>query len=160
MRKKLKISSLLLALIAFFPSSCKNTSETSVCTALESITLPNGTTSISSGAFEGCTSLKSITIPDSVTTIGMFAFCACTSLESIIISKKSISHENIYNASNGAERIDSIDVFVNGSYEEEVNEILTTIFKYQHVYYLLDTQPTDTTHSYWYYDENNKPVKW
>jgi hypothetical protein len=55
------------------------------CSSLTSIKIPNGITSIGSGAFENCTSLTSITIPDSVTSIGSGAFKNCSSLTSIII---------------------------------------------------------------------------
>ncbi len=49
------------------------------------VTIPDGVTSIGTGAFEDFTSLKSITIPDSVTYIGNKAFENCTSLERITI---------------------------------------------------------------------------
>ena len=51
----------------------------------DSVTIPNGVTSIGSGAFFGCSSLTSITIPDSVTSIGRSAFDGCSSLTSITI---------------------------------------------------------------------------
>ena len=53
------------------------------CTGLESINLPDGLTTIGYAAFYECTSLKSITLPDSVATIGSGAFAHCTSLEGI-----------------------------------------------------------------------------
>lgn len=53
------------------------------CTGLESINLPDGLTTIGYAAFYECTSLKSITLPDSVATIGSGAFAHCTSLEDI-----------------------------------------------------------------------------
>ena len=42
--------------------------------ATESITIPDGVTSIGSWAFKGCTGLTSVTVPNSVTTIGYDAF--------------------------------------------------------------------------------------
>lgn len=53
------------------------------CTALESITLPEGLVEIDSYAFSNCTSLKSITLPDSLTKIGGYAFTNCTSLTTV-----------------------------------------------------------------------------
>ena len=50
---------------------------------LESITLPEGITTIPAYAFLG-TGLKKITIPDSVTTIGAGAFANCGSLNEIV----------------------------------------------------------------------------
>ena len=51
----------------------------------DSVTIPDGVTSIGYGAFFGCSSLTSITIPDSVTSIGRSAFKGCSSLTSITI---------------------------------------------------------------------------
>lgn len=47
--------------------------------------IPDGTDSISSGAFCGCTGLTGVTIPRSVTLIGTWAFYGCTSLTGITI---------------------------------------------------------------------------
>ena len=55
------------------------------CTGLTSITIPNSVTSIGSSAFEGCTGLTSVTIGNSVTKIGSYAFYECTRLTSIVI---------------------------------------------------------------------------
>ncbi|MBE6684586.1 MAG: hypothetical protein E7592_02900 [Ruminococcaceae bacterium] len=57
------------------------------CSALTSVTLGNGVTSIGKGAFLACTQLKSIVIPDSVRYIGMSAFEACGRLESVTIGR-------------------------------------------------------------------------
>ena len=50
-----------------------------------SITLRNGTTSITGSAFRYCTGLTSIVIPNSVTDIGAGAFAHCTDLTSVNI---------------------------------------------------------------------------
>ena len=55
------------------------------CTALASITIPSGVTSIGTDAFSGCYSLASITIPSGVTGISSNAFRSCYSLASITI---------------------------------------------------------------------------
>ena len=49
------------------------------------VVIPDGVTSIGSGAFEGCSGLTSVTIPDSVTSIGKSAFCNCSGLTRIRI---------------------------------------------------------------------------
>ena len=54
------------------------------CTALSSITIPNGVKTIDEGAFENCSRLTSIIIPNSVTTIKDHSF-ACEDLSSIVI---------------------------------------------------------------------------
>ena len=44
------------------------------------VVIPDGVTSICSGAFQNCTGLTGVTIPDSVTSIGWCAFSGCTGL--------------------------------------------------------------------------------
>ena len=53
--------------------------------ALTSIVIPEGVTSIGYRAFENCSNLTSITIPSSVTSIGYSAFSGCRSLTEIVI---------------------------------------------------------------------------
>lgn len=55
------------------------------CKKLESLTIPDGTSSIGIYAFYDCKHLASIVIPDSVETIGIGAFMDCSNLESVII---------------------------------------------------------------------------
>ena len=52
---------------------------------LESVTIGNSVMLIGNYAFSGCSSLASVTIPDSVTSIGYNAFRDCSSLESVTI---------------------------------------------------------------------------
>ena len=49
--------------------------------------IPEGVTSIGSGAFHGCNGLTSITIPEGVTSIGGSAFSSCSRLTSVTISE-------------------------------------------------------------------------
>ena len=51
------------------------------CTALQSITLPQGLQSIGTSAFTGCTDLESITLPEGLQSIGDAAFYGCTALQ-------------------------------------------------------------------------------
>jgi len=55
------------------------------CSSLTSVRIPNGVTSIGNGTFSECTSLNSITIPNSVTSVGDYAFYNCSSLKSVKI---------------------------------------------------------------------------
>lgn len=54
-------------------------------TALTSVTLPEGVTSICASAFQGCSNLTSINIPEGVEQIFDYAFTNCTNLAEIIL---------------------------------------------------------------------------
>jgi hypothetical protein len=56
------------------------------CTLLSSIVLPDSVTSIESGAFRECTSLLDIVIPKSVTDVESWVFQSCSSLSTVTIS--------------------------------------------------------------------------
>ncbi len=55
------------------------------CSSLTSVVIPEGVTSIGGEAFYNCSSLTSITLPNSVTTIDTYAFYGLLSLTSIVI---------------------------------------------------------------------------
>ena len=57
------------------------------CSSLTSVTIPNSVSKIGDYAFGGCSGLTSVTIPNSVTDIGQGAFADCTNLEMITIGK-------------------------------------------------------------------------
>lgn len=53
------------------------------CTALKSITLPEGLTTIEAMAFRDCTALEHIKFPNSLKTLGTSAFQGCTGITSV-----------------------------------------------------------------------------
>ena len=55
------------------------------CSGLTSITIPNSVTSINNDTFSNCTGLTSVTIPNSVTSIGEGAFSSCKGLTEVTI---------------------------------------------------------------------------
>ena len=129
------------------------------CTSLSSITIPNSVTSIGDYAFAWCSSLASITIPDSVTSIGYQAFYGCTSLASITIGNgvASIGERAFYGCTS------LTTIYYTGTPEEweqisigSDNTKLTSTTRY----YYSETQPTDTTYQYWYYDDAGIPTIW
>lgn len=86
---------------ATIPAQINGTNVTSIedgafsdCSALTSITLPDGLESIGDEAFSG-TSLESIDIPTSVTSIGDGAFLLCGKLNNVVIPEgiTSIGHD-------------------------------------------------------------------
>ena len=86
------------------------------CASLLGITIPNSVTDIGSTAFGSCMALTSVTIPDGVTNIGTQAFHNCTSLTSIAISGsvEKINYGVFYNCTsltsvNISEGVTSID---------------------------------------------------
>ena len=56
--------------------------------ALETLTLPDGLTSINGWAFESCEALQTVRIPDSVTEIGDYAFDCCWNLETLTLPEQ------------------------------------------------------------------------
>ncbi len=50
------------------------------CTSLTSVTIPKGVSSINQELFENCTSLTTVNMPESMRTIGPYAFKNCTAL--------------------------------------------------------------------------------
>ena len=55
-------------------------------TAVESVIIPEGYTTIGAFAFNGCQSLSEVSLPSSLTSIGIMAFYDCSSLEGIDFS--------------------------------------------------------------------------
>lgn len=52
---------------------------------LETLTIPEGVTTILDGAFTYCSSLREVSLPESLTKIGSAAFTFCQKLESIVL---------------------------------------------------------------------------
>ncbi len=54
--------------------------------AVNSVAIPEGYTTIGASAFYGCTNITSVSLPSTVTSLGNMAFNSCTSLSSIDLS--------------------------------------------------------------------------
>ena len=64
--------------------------------------IPEGTTTISEGAFEGAASLVTVRIPATVTSIGAHAFLGCSGLEQAVIASETLSvGEGAFDLSSG-----------------------------------------------------------
>ncbi len=57
------------------------------CSSITETKIPNGIKTIFEGCYYGCSNLTSITIPDTVTDIRARAFCKCDSLSEIVLPK-------------------------------------------------------------------------
>jgi len=68
-----------------FEENLKQFPRLSGCTALESITVPEGVTVLDVRTFENCTALKEVRLPTSLREIGESAFAGCSSLRSITV---------------------------------------------------------------------------
>lgn len=64
----------------------------SECENITSVTMPDSLLVIGDGAFYGCTGITSITIPSGVVTVSSVAFDYCTNLESIEVSSKNANY--------------------------------------------------------------------
>ncbi len=127
------------------------------CQKLTSIVIPDSITSIGTYTFFGC-GLTSVVIPDSVTSIGDYAFYSCQNLTSIVIpdSITSIGYCVFY----GCLKLNA--VYYSGTSEEWNNISIGTLndrLINASRYYYSESQPTDTTYSYWHYVEGN-PTIW
>ena len=59
-------------------------------TAVVSVTIPEGCTSVGSFAFSGCADLQSVDLPSTLKNIGIMAFNGCETLESVDLANTSL----------------------------------------------------------------------
>jgi len=127
------------------------------CTALESVQLGSGLTSLPFSAFYGCSSLKSVIIPEGVTLISEDAFKDCSSIVTAVIPSSVTEIEN--SAFDGCEALKT--VFFGGTEAEydaiainEKNDALEDI----NLYFYSEEKPMSD--GYWHFDEDGKPTLW
>lgn len=65
-------------------TSLSNYSTFEECTALESVIIPEGITSLGDYTFNNCTSLKGIDLPSTITSLGSYCFSGCSGMDSIV----------------------------------------------------------------------------
>lgn len=58
------------------------------CTALTSVTIPDGATQLANYMFNGCEALATVNLPDSITCINQYAFQNCTQITQITLPKE------------------------------------------------------------------------
>ncbi len=85
------------------------------CTALKTVTLRSGITTIGIQAFSGCTAIETISVPEGVTTIGNYAFEDCTALTSI--SLPASLTDLAANAFSGCAKLNNITFAEGSSYK-------------------------------------------
>ncbi len=89
------------------------------CTGISDISIPNGVTSIGSGAFSGCTGISDISIPNGVTSIGDSAFSGCTGLKIVEWNVKNQGDYGGYSNSPFC-KANNVDTFRFGSEVERI----------------------------------------
>ena len=97
------------------------------CNGLTSITIPNSLTFIGNAAFNGCSGLTSVTIPNSVASIGGSAFLGCSGLTSVTIPNSVTSIDG--QAFMGCSSLTSIGVDADNTYydsRDNCNAIIET----------------------------------
>jgi len=72
----------------------------------KSVTVPEGITEISFGAFEKCKALESVVISEGVTKLDSLAFCDCTALKSVVIPSTVTKIES--SAFDGCEAVEKV----------------------------------------------------
>lgn len=106
------------------------------CTALQTITLPEGVKTIGAMAFRGCSSLRSIRFPNTLTSLGAGAFRECSNLETVTYGTglKTTGVEAFYdsgvryvNFTSAIEKIDSYSFFNTKIVSIEIPEYITEI---------------------------------
>ena len=65
------------------------------CIGLERVTIPEGVTSIGQGAFDQCTGIGIMEISSSVESIGAMAFSGCTSLEGFTVDSDNAKYSSV-----------------------------------------------------------------
>lgn len=60
----------------------------------EEYSIPEGTTSVGNGAFEGCSNLETINVPSSLSSIDDWAIADCYNLKSINVSENNLSYKS------------------------------------------------------------------
>ena len=121
--------------------------------------IPNGVTVIGYCSFYECQNIVTAVIPDSVTIISEYAFYNCKSLESVVIPSGMVSIEPF-----AFQDVNSLKkVYYRGTPEEWMSMNFTSAnykLKNAVVYYYSETQPTNTSYRYWYYDKNSQIIIW
>ena len=86
------------------------------CSALTSVTIPKGVTSIGKWVFGYCKALTSITIPEGVTSIGQDAFFKCEALTSITIPKNCTINDPLGEDTQGWDNMDALKYIITTDY--------------------------------------------
>lgn len=157
------------------------------CTSLTTVYIGNDVTSIGGQAFGNCSNLETFSVGSNLTKLGANAFSGCDKLTYFVSNGASYlgNSDNHYVILVSIEDIESASYIV-----EDVNIISAGVFKDSaalktiyfkgaqsdytsistglnngslstaKVYYYSYSEPTETTGSYWHFDENDQVVIW
>lgn len=124
--------------VTVIDSNAFDGSDFSGCRSIDLIELPSTLLRINNSAFDQCQFLKTVIMDKNITYIDKGAFSLCNMLETIFYKGT-------------VDDFSKIDIDLNSNYM--VNSFIPKVSYYS------ESEPTDDTHSYWRY-VNNEPTKW
>ena len=110
-------------------------------------------------AFEGSV-ISSIVLPESFKTFTANMFYGCGKLQTIVILNTAPTFSSTQWVWYGAQNKSLYVKADPATYNTTLTALATTNARVTSVYYYSETQPTDTTYTYWHYDANNNIVVW
>ena len=132
------------------------------CTALKTITLGSGATTVPFEAFSGCASLKNIVLSDTVVSISENAFDQCTALQSMT------AHSSLKTVEDSA--FEACEAFVALYYYGSDAEWASTeiaegnngndVLINARFYRYSESEPAENDGKYWHFDDNGKVRIW
>ena len=129
------------------------------CSKLESIELGEGLETVPYQAFYGCTSLASVVLPKSAKLIDENAFEGCEKLRTVIM------HDSLQRINDGAfsDCSSLAAIYYYGTAEAWVSVDISSgneKLEEAKLYIYSETEPSDSTDEYWYFDKNGKVRVW
>lgn len=134
------------------------------CIEIQTAIIPDSVTTLGEGTFRNCEKLQFVSIGDGVTDIPFRTFYLSGAIHTIVIGSN-VGHIGPYSIDAGYSREQKTVIYFKGT-EMEYNQIrkedglLNNANGNREILYYSATQPSSNASNYWYYDQDNKPVRW